>query len=1120
MLNAILLDCGAAVLKQLKPLLADRGYRVLLEATESPRPEGSSIVVVGPSPAQAARVHEVSLSARYDTGIIALTSPATDHPERLVRAGADDILQLPASDADLTRMLDLAEARTAARMTLATSRPGSPLESMLLDQVKAAVIVTEPRGRIVYWNRFAEQLYGWTREEALGRDIDRVTPAGMSQVQAAEIMDRLRSGEAWEGEFTVRRKDGTEFVAHVVDAPLRDSSGELIGVVGVSSDMTALRTARAEAERLNSLLAHVVGAASTWVGIIDLEGNYTYTNRAGEEITGFSEAELLTMNFRDVVAPGHQARTAAMIEASVGSRDPATGVIVEIVRRDGARRTLRVSVGPLVQDGDVVAVVGTAEDVTDEMRQVRDLQRLALIYEHISDAVIVSDLDRLIVDMNPAAERLTGYARDEALGMPTTKLLRAEDADRIAREARTGVESEGAWQGEAVFVRKDGTLGVCETVTAALYDESRVAIGRVAVHRDVTQRRMMEAAEREAEAFRAWVMESVSEAIFALDFDGHVTLANGRAEQLVARPMEELLGQHFSAFLQPAAAEDLARTYVELVGQGAESVQYETDIVRPDGSSRRVLFTAAPLRRDGEFVGVVGTGEDITDRVAHQNLIRESESRFRALAEAAFDGVIVCRDAVIIEANDAAARMFGYEPPELPGMSSFALHPDDARPLVQARRRGGNQAPYEVLGLRKDGSTFPVELVGRDCDFQGQPARITAMRDLTERKRAAEALARAEKLESLGVLAAGIAHDFNNILVGILGNAGVARRELLPGSVAREALGEIEFAANRAADLARSMLAYSGTATVALEPVDVGAAAEEMLQLARTTVASAASANLELQSGLPRVVADPGQVRQVLFNLILNALEAVADSGGTVEITTSLHKPGAPLPDGAALVGPEPDPTMPYVAVTVSDDGPGMAPEVREKIFDPFFTTKFTGRGLGLASVLGIVSAHSGAIAIQTSPGAGTALTVLLPADTAAAADRRAPSTVPAGWRGSGTVLVVDDDDGVRAVTRRALEQMGFRVVLAADGVEGVERFKAEADVIVCVLLDMTMPRLDGARTSEAIREIHPDVPVVLMSGYTEQEARERFTGAEITAFLQKPYPVENLRALLASLVG
>ena len=400
----------------------------------------------------------------------------------------------------------------------------------------------------------------------------------------------------------------------------------------------------------------------------------------------------------------------------------------------------------------------------------------------------------------------------------------------------------------------------------------------------------------------------------------------------------------------------------------------------------------------------------------------------------------------------------------------------------------------------------------------------TVMRDITERKRAEEErkkleakLQQAQKLESLGVLAGGIAHDFNNLLMGVLGNADIALLELPPESPARGELQNITTAALRAAELTKQMLAYSGKGKFVVEALNLSKLVEEIGDLLQVSISKKVVLKYNFAEDLPPIEADAAQIRQVVMNLIINASEAIGEKSGVVAVSTGVIEA-----DRSYLSETYLDENLPegdYVSLEVADTGCGMDEQTRRKIFDPFFTTKFTGRGLGLAAVLGIVRGHGGALKIDSEPQRGTTFKVLLPASQKPAEESVGPSATEQEWRGSGVILVVDDEEAVRITAERMLEMRGFTVLTAEDGRAALEVFRSRADEIVVVLLDLTMPHLDGEETFWELRRIRPDVRVILSSGYNEQDATDRFAGKGLAGFLQKPYGlrplIEKIRQIL-----
>ena len=360
-------------------------------------------------------------------------------------------------------------------------------------------------------------------------------------------------------------------------------------------------------------------------------------------------------------------------------------------------------------------------------------------------------------------------------------------------------------------------------------------------------------------------------------------------------------------------------------------------------------------------------------------------------------------------------------------------------------------------------------------------------------------------------MAGGIAHDFNNLLTGILGYCDLALQEMPQNSTARDHVAEAVRGARQAAELTKQMLAYSGKGKFVVESVSLSNLVEDMARLLQISISKKCALKYDFPPDLPAIEADATQVRQIVMNLVINASEAIGDRGGLIAISTGVRHC-----DRAFFDGTLDDRALPeglYAYLEVADTGCGMNGETRAKIFDPFFTTKFTGRGLGLSAVLGIVRGHGGTMTCDSEPGKGTTFVALFPVTDRPPAAAAADAPAAESWRGSGTVLVVDDEDTVRAVCARMLDSLGFATVLAKDGADAVEKYRR--GYFTAVLMDLTMPHMDGEEAFRQLRLLNPSVRVLLMSGFNEQEAINRFTGKGLAGFLQKPFKPHALGAKL-----
>jgi PAS domain S-box-containing protein len=672
-----------------------------------------------------------------------------------------------------------------------------------------------------------------------------------------------------------------------------------------------------------------------------------------------------------------------------------------------------------------------------------------------------------------------------------------------------------------------------------------------ALRDDLRQRAKVERALRAGEErYRALIANS-TEGIWRFEFDLPVRLDRPEDEQIdhlhrlgylaecndaYARmygyaSAEEITGTRLSDLLpisDPANVEHL-RKHVRGKFRMEDSESHELD---RHGQSRIFLNNIIGIIEDGCLVRTWGTQRDITDLRRAEEEKRDQQTHLRLALAAADLGTWEwdLRGSRIVW-SDVTERIFGLEPGVFDGRletcRSF-LHPDDEA-TVEAAVDHAVRTASELMGecriIRRDGSVRWLSVRGDALsDGSGKVVRVLgAVMDITQQHEAAseralieKKLQETQKLESLGILAGGIAHDFNNLLTGVLGNANLARMDLPPDSPAQPSLEAIENVAQRAAELCKQMLAYSGKGRFVVQRLNLSRVVEDTAELIHTSVRKNAVLKFALAPDLPPISGDITQISQIVMNLVINASDAIGDQSGVICIRTGLIHA-----DRAYLAGTYLSPNLPegnYVFLEVSDNGSGMSSETRARIFDPFFTTKFTGRGLGLAAVLGIVRGHKGALNVDSEPGKGSIFQLLLPPAEGSAQHLTRPATSPNEWRSSGTVLVVDDEEAVRKVSARMLESWGFEAALAANGREALARFQAAPDGFAAILLDLTMPEMDGFQTFTELRRIRSDVRVLLMSGFNEQDALTRFAGKGVPGFLQKPFRREALQARLRAM--
>jgi PAS domain S-box-containing protein len=551
-----------------------------------------------------------------------------------------------------------------------------------------------------------------------------------------------------------------------------------------------------------------------------------------------------------------------------------------------------------------------------------------------------------------------------------------------------------------------------------------------------------------------------------------------------------------------------------------------------DGSRIPIEIDANQVEFDTISYLVI-VGRDIRERAAWERALQESERNLRTLFNSTYDGLVLNNyEGRILAMNDKALDMYGIRREEVDHYHVEDLSANDedqiARlPGILSRSHTSDEMMFEWRARRPgDGSVFDVEVGLRRIQWYDQPAVIAMVRDITHRKRAdqerfqfEERMRATQKLESLGVLAGGIAHDFNNLLTAMLGNASMLLMNMPAEPRMLRCVQDIELAAHRAAELCQQMLAYAGQGHRVLQLLDLNQLVREMMQILCVSISKKVHVEFEFAEGLPPVKADAAQLRQVVMNLITNASEAISDRVGLIRLHTDRITCGADFFTPAWQLGAEPGD---YVSLRISDDGNGMDASTLARIFEPFFTTKFSGRGLGLAAVLGIVRSHHGAIRIESVPDRGTEFLILLPTQQGRITVPL-PALDPArstNQVGKGTVLVVDDEPIVCDAARRMLEFEGYTVLIATNGAEALETFVAHAKGILCVLLDLKMPIFDGMETLTELSRLHPECRVIISSGYTDHPQISTFSNPCLRGFLEKPYTRTQLLAKIKQAIA
>jgi len=789
------------------------------------------------------------------------------------------------------------------------------------------------------------------------------------------------------------------------------------------------------------------------------------------------------------------------------------------------------NVQPASTRGPVPHSDGSPGDrAADTLRQSDEFLRQLVDSVH---GVVVYDTELRYALWNSYMQEISGLSEAEVLGNRPSELFPwARDAgvEEVVRQALGG--SIAVVDDVRFEFPKTGRQGWSSVRYYPLRDRSNRVIGAIGNVIDTTAWHL---ARQERDRL-AQIIEETTDLVGIADPEGRIQYINpGGRRMLGLGAKEDLSKREVPSLHAPATVGHLVNVIFPTVMR--EGVwRGESNLLAADGREIPVSQVVLAHRsRAGELEYMSTVVRDLTEIQQAARALGESEELARVAFAAAHIGGFDWQ-----VASDHA-RFFGnmmalFGRPANEEHKNFAeflmsVHPDDrlrVKDAVRQSQESGRDYEIEFRTVWPDGSVhWLAERAVVYHDANGTPMRMVGVTlDIDERKRSEAQreqldtrVQEAQKLETLGTLAGGVAHDFNNLLQVILSNAALLRLRSGSSPDVRTCLDQIETATQQASELTGQLLAYAGKGRVVVEVVDVTTLVLEMSKLLEVSLLKSAVIQAQFPPGIPSVDGDPSQLRQVVMNLLLNAAEALPDARGVIRVGTgnlrlstrelSQMSIGAGLPEGS------------YTYFEVCDTGCGMTPEVSAKIFDPFFTTKNKGRGLGLAAVLGIVRGHRGALQVESAPGLGTILRVFLPASSGTAAQRTsAPQEIAAATRMCGTVLVVDDEPAIRKSATLLLQALGFKVLTAGDGREAIDRFQENQNSISAVILDLTMPHVSGAEAFRELRQMRGDLPILITSGYAEEDIVGQFRESGPVSFIQKPYRGSDLLSRLLGVLN
>jgi two-component system cell cycle sensor histidine kinase/response regulator CckA len=986
----------------------------------------------------------------------------------------------------------------------------------LFENDRAVKLLIDPHtGHIVDANKAAENFYGWSREKLRQMSIQEINILSAEIVH--EEMEKVARQERNHFEFRHRTADGSVRDVDVFSSRITTKGRDLL--YSVIQDVTERKRAEEALTYERNLLQALLDNTPDHVYFKDKDSHFLRISKSLADKFGLSDpAQAIGKTDFHFFSEEHALRTCQDEQHIMLTSMPLVGFEEKETWPDGRQTWASTTKMPLHdRDGQILGTFGISRDITERKRaeiQLRSSEeKFSKLFQSSPDAVVLTEIvGGKIIEVNDSFEKFSGYSRGELLGHPVLDFNMYSSADR-QKFVSMLQEQRRIHEVEFNLTNKEGrTLVVMASAELIEIDEVPCAL---TILHEITARKRGEEALRESEERFRLILENMPILLNAFDEKGNFIAWNKACETATGYGAGEIIGNARALELLYPDPE-----YREMVWNSSVDPKHKNntfDLVTKDGEVRTVEWFDIYHHLTIPGWASWGMGQDVTDR-------KKAEEKIRLLAQALAstkDCVsLTDLDDKIIFVNDAFLQTYRYTQEELVGKPislarSATISEELGSKILAGTFAGGWYG--EILNRRKDGTEFPVELwtsVVKD-ESGNIVATVGVARDITERKRAEEALRQAQKSESIGTLAGGIAHDFNNLLNAMLGQSTLAIGKLPKESPARNHIGKAINAAERAADLTRQLLAYSGKGRFVTEEFDLNRLVEENAQLLEVSVPKTTQLRYALDSSTLCLNGDVGQIQQVIMNLIINAGEAMGPNPGYITVRTSLV---ALTQDDIEYWRYTNTPLAPgkYALLQVSDTGNGMRAEVLARIFDPFFTTKFTGRGLGLAAVLGIIRGHQGGVRITSEEGKGTQFDLVFPIVGAAVAMDGKKANWESVKSGEGkTVLVIDDEAFVLELLTDVFAEVNYTVIGALNPMEGIELYHQHRDEIAVVILDYSMPGMGGKEAFDELIKINKDVKVLLCSGYSEEETTSAFGEIRPAAFIHKPcQPAELLERM------
>lgn len=850
-------------------------------------------------------------------------------------------------------------------------------------------------------------------------------------------------------------------------------------------------------------------------GIVIIRGGrHLYFNKSYLELAGYSDQdELSSLPVISLIHPDDAERLGAYTRRLKQDEPAPLQFECRLVKKDGRVINIEVSSSAIVYQRRW-ALLCYVKDITEQRRAEEAFRgsekKYRIIIENITDLVAEVDQHGHYVYVSPSYKKILGYDAKDLMNRPANHFVHPDDAEGLVDLIRNMIHKKGdSLRTEYRILHKNGDYRWIEALFTFFYD----ANGRFTYHhvdsRDITERKRTEEALSASEVIYQSIFENTGTMMLIIEDDMTISYANAEFEKLTGYSRDELEGKKWTEFVEISDLERMVKQHhLRRSNPEIASRSYEFGLVRRDGGVRNILLTVDLIPGTKRTVASL---LDITERkVVEEELKRYAEEISDLYNNAPCGYHSLGPDGTFLRINDTELRWLGYARDEVLGKKKWGdLLTSKGRILFRKTfsqlKKEGFTNNLEMELIRKDGTILPVLLNATSITDENGHFLMTrsTLFDITERRRLETQWSHIEKMEAIGTLSGGIAHDFNNILMSIQGLASLMRFDLKPEHPHYENLQKIEDQVRNGANLTRQLLGFARGGKYEVKPTDINALVEKVsIMFERTKKGIAISR--QYQKDIWIVDADQGQIEQVLLNLFINAGQAMTDEGDLYLITQNVLLPDADAKLHGVKEGQ-------YIMFSLIDNGTGMDKETLGHIFEPFFTTKEPGKGtgLGLASAYGIIRNHNGFITVKSELGKGSTFSVYLPVSTKDGdTEEYLPERILTGQE---TILVVDDEEINITIMKGLLERLGYRILTAGSGQEATALFMEKAKDIDLVIMDMIMPGMGGAKTFDMLREINPEVKVILCSGYNMNSEAKKLLDQGCLSFIQKPFQLHEL---------